>query len=119
FGLTTEAFWGDGSPEAANTGGFTAMPTWFLSDKLQLVTTFQFAGSSGDQGIPLPKRYELLVPDGKNRNGDTYLAGYAGLNYYFYGDKLKVMSGVKYSSMTGGDEDFSGWTWLAGFRTYF
>jgi phosphate-selective porin OprO/OprP len=119
FNLTTEAFWGDGSPEAANTGGFTAMPTWFLSEKLQLVTTFQLAGSSGDQGIPLPKRYEQLVPDGKTMNGDTYFAGYAGLNYYFYGHKLKVMSGVKYSSMTGGDEDFSGWTWLAGFRTCF
>ncbi len=119
FSLTTEAFWGDGSPAAANTGGFTAMPTWLLSEKLQLVTTFQLAGSSGDQGIPLPKRYEQLVPDGKTMNGDTYFAGYAGLNYYFHGHKLKVMSGVKYSSMTGGDEDFSGWTWLAGFRTCF
>jgi len=116
--LATECFWGDGRGRP-NIGGVTAMPTYFLTDKLQLVTTFQFAASSGDNGISLPFRYELQVPGGRNMSGDSYLAGYAGLNYYFYGHKLKVMSGVKYSRMTGGLEDFNGWTWLAGFRTMF
>jgi phosphate-selective porin OprO/OprP len=117
-GLATECFWGAGQ-DRPNVGGISAMPSYFLTEKLQLVTTFQFAASSGDNGICLPTRYELQVPGGKNMNGDTYFAGYAGLNYYFYGHKLKVMSGVKYSSLSGGNEDFSGWTWLAGFRTAF
>ena len=116
--LATECFWGDGRGRP-NVGGVTAMPSYFLMEKLQLVTTFQVAASSGDNGISLPTRYELQVPGGKTMNGDAYFAGYAGLNYYFYGHKLKVMSGVKYSHLTGGLNDFNGWTWLAGFRTMF
>ncbi|MBC8127142.1 MAG: hypothetical protein H8M99_08380 [Gloeobacteraceae cyanobacterium ES-bin-144] len=119
FSLATECFWGDGVNGRENVGGFTAMPCFFLMEKLQLVTTFQFATSSGDDGIPLPKRYELLVPGGKNMSGDAYFAGYAGLNYYIHGHKLKLMSGAKYSRMSGGEEDFSGWTWLAGVRMAF
>lgn len=117
-GLATECFWGDGHGRP-NIGGISAMPTYFLLEKLQLVTTFQLAFSSGDDGISLPTRYEQQVPGGKTMSGDAYFAGYAGLNYYFYGQKLKVMSGVKYSHMTGGLNDFNGWTWLAGFRTMF
>ncbi len=52
------------------------------------------------------------APGTGDRCGDAYFAGYAGLNYYFYGQKLKVMSGVKYAKMAGGPGggDFDGWT---------
>ncbi len=121
FSLATECFWGDGANGRSDVLGITCMPAWYLSDKLQLVTTFQFAGSDGSTGIPLPLRYEGLVPGVVDRAGDSYFAGYAGLNYYFYGHKLKVMSGVKYTSLSGGPtgDDFSGWTWLAGMRMSF
>lgn len=120
FSLATEGFWGDGARKTANVGGLTVMPAWFLAEKLQLVTTFQVAASHEANGISLPTRYEQQVhPGGPNIQGDTYFAGYAGLNYYLYGHKLKIMSGAKFSHLSGGAETFNGWTWLAGCRLAF
>jgi phosphate-selective porin OprO/OprP len=121
FSLATELFWGDGVMGQPDVCGFSMMPTYFLAEKLQLVTTFQLAGSRDPNGVTLPGRYEGLARGSGDKKGDAYFAGYAGLNYYFYGHKMKVMSGVKYSDMSGGPGggDFSGWTWLAGFRSAF
>ena len=121
FSLATELFWGDGANGQADVCGFTAMPSYFLLKKLQLVTTFQLAGSPQPNGICLPVRYEALAPDTGDKRGDAYFAGYAGLIYYFYGAKLKVMSGAKFTHMAGGTGggDYDGWTWLAGARTAF
>jgi phosphate-selective porin OprO/OprP len=121
FSLATELFWGDGALGQPDVCGLTLMPSCFLATKLQLVTTFQFAGSRDANGICLPNRYEALAPDIGDKKGDAYFAGYAGLNYYFYGHKLKVMSGAKFSHLAGGPGggDYNGWTWLAGVRTAF
>jgi phosphate-selective porin OprO/OprP len=53
-------------------------------------------------------------------NGETYHAGYLGANYYLYGHKLKLMTGVEFSHMDGGSDggDFDGVTGLAGVRIY-
>lgn len=119
--LSTELFWGDGVNGRPDVWGVSAMPTYYLTDKLQLVTTVQWAGSGEANGMVLPTRYEALSPGVGDKRGDAYWAGYAGLNYYFYGHKLKVMSGVKYTYMDGGSGggDFNGWTWLAGMRMAF
>ena len=121
FSLATELFWGDGAKGQADVCGVTAMPSYFLLDKLQLVTTFQVAASHDPNGICLPARYEALAPDTGDKRGDAYFAGYAGLNYLFYGHKLKVMSGIKYTHLAGGPGggNYDGWTWLAGARTAF
>lgn len=120
FSLAAEGFWGNGALGQPDVGGISLMPTWFLADQLQLVTTLQFAASTEPNGICLPTRYEGQIElPADDKKGDTYFAGYAGLNYYFYGHKLKAMSGVKYSSLTGGEKVFTGWTWLAGFRMSF
>ena len=121
FSLATELFWGDGAVGQPDVCGFTAMPCFMLLDKLQLVTSYQLAGSREPNGICLPTRYEALAPDTGDKKGDAYFAGYAGLNYYFYGQKLKVMSGAKYTHLAGGPGggDYNGWTWLAGARTAF
>lgn len=106
--------------------GLTLEPTWVLleellgySDPLQLVFRYQYASSSEDNGLHLQRRYEEKVTDGE---GDNYHALYAGLNYYIYGQKLKLMLGGEYASMDdhandGGD--YQGWTWFAAIRTYF
>ncbi|MEI6653165.1 MAG: porin [Verrucomicrobiota bacterium] len=120
--LVTELFWGDGAMGRPDIYAFTAMPTCYLvPTKLQLVTTFQFAGSHDPNGVCLPTRYEALAPGTGDKAGDAYFAGYAGLNYYFYGQKLKVMSGVKYTHLDGGPGggNSNGWTWLAGLRSAF
>lgn len=121
FSLATELFWGDGTKGQADVFGCTAMPSYFLLEKLQLVTTFQLAGSPQPNGICLPARYEALAPDTGDKRGDAYFAGYAGLNYYLYGHKLKVMTGAKFSHLAGGSGggNYDGWTWLAGARTAF
>lgn len=121
FDLTTEFLWGDGVNGVADVCGLSAMANYSFTDKLQLVTTWEVAGSQEDNGVVLPTRYEALAPGVGDAKGDAYFAGYAGLNYYFYGQKLKVMSGVKYSYLDGGSGggDFDGWTWLAGVRMAF
>ena len=121
FSLATEFFWGDGARGQADVCGLTAMPSFYLFEKLQLVTTFQVAGSREANGICLPSRYEALAPDVGDKRGDAYFAGYAGLNYYFPGHKLTLMSGAKYSHLSGGPGggDYDGWTWLVGARIAF
>ncbi len=121
YGLTTEFLWGNGANGRPDVWGLSAMPTYSFSEKLQLITTFELAGSGDDNGVFLPARYEALSPGVGDKSGDAYFAGYAGLNYYFYGQKLKAMSGVKYSYLDGGPGggDFNGWTYLVGMRLAF
>jgi phosphate-selective porin OprO/OprP len=121
FGLTAEFLWGDGANGRPDVSGFSVMPTYSFSDKLQWISTLEVAASSEENGVFLPIRYEALSPGAGDKSGDTYFAGYTGLNYYIHGHNLKLMSGVKYSYLDGGagGGDFDGWTWLAGVRMAF
>jgi hypothetical protein len=120
-GLTTEFFQGHGANGRPDIHGFTAMPSYSLTEKLQLVTTLQFAGSHEDNGISLPLRDEGQISDAGDKLGDLYFAGCAGPDYYIHGHKLQLMPGVKYTCLSGGPGggDFTGWTWLAGLRIAF
>ena len=51
--------------------------------------------------------------------GDRYNELYFGANYYFFGHKLKLQSGLQYADMNdrardGGD--YSGLSWITGLR---
>ena len=106
--------------------GLTLEPGWRLldqvfgkNDPLQLTMRYQYVNSSEDNGLHLQRRYEEKVTVGE---GDNYHALYAGLNYYIYGQKLKLMLGGEFASMDdhandGGD--YRGWTWFGAIRTYF
>jgi len=106
--------------------GLTIIPTYDLlqnwligGDLLQLATRYQIARSDGANGLDVPRRYDSEIVSG---SGDHYQAFYAGLNYLLYGDKLKLMAGIEYSSMKDESVDggsFSDWTYLAGLRFYF
>ena len=121
FSLAAEAYWGEGAKGRSNVYGLTVMPAYYLMDKLQWVTMFQFAQSSDPNGLGLPSRYEALSPGAGDKKGDAYFSAYSGLNYYIYGHKLKLMAGVKYANMFGGSGggDFDGFTGLVGVRAYF
>jgi phosphate-selective porin OprO/OprP len=97
------------------------MTTYSFTEKLQLISVLELAGSRDENGVILPTRYEALSPGVGDKKGDAYFASYAGLNYYIDGHRLKLMSGVKYSHLDGGPGggDFNGWTWLAGLRMAF
>lgn len=121
FGLTTEFLWGDGENGRPDVFGISAMPFWNLTEKLQLIGEFELAASREDNGVFLPARYEALAPGAGDKSGDLYAAGYTGLTYFIHGHNFKLMSGVKYSRLEGGEGggDFNGWTWLAGMRLAF
>ena len=76
--------YGQGRP---NVGGFTAMPTYFLLEKLQLMTTLKSPPAAATTGCSCPPATRLQSPGGGHMNGDAYFAGYAGLDYYLYGQR--------------------------------
>jgi hypothetical protein len=109
--LVTEVTAGLGS-EDGNAIGINIQPTYFLTNKLQLATRYQLAGSNNEGGLPGQRRYEREA--GLPR-GDLYQAGYAGLDYYIAKHRLKLMSGIEYAAMSGEDV----WTTSLMFRFYF
>jgi len=119
WGLVTEVMYAAGDDDA---WGFYTMPTYFLTKKLQLVGRYQYAHGDNDS-LRLQSRYERTVPDlTDGGHGEEYNAFYLGLNYYICEHRLKLMSGVEYSTMddaAGDGGDFSGWTWFNGIRLYF
>ena len=120
FGLTTEFLWADGERGAGDVYGLYAMPFWFITEKLQLISVMEVAGGSSDNAVILPRHFERLI-DGDDNTGDRYFATYAGLNYYIRGQQLKLMSGVKYSYLGGtpNGDGFDGWTFMTGVRMAF
>lgn len=74
--------------------GFYIMPSYILiSEKLQAVGRYE--NISGDSGISVGhNRYAGEVPELYSA-GEKYNALYAGLNYYIYGNSLKLMLGME------------------------
>ncbi len=140
FGLTSDILFGfgfDGTAEQAGASkvinqddvfGISLIPTYFVADGLQLVGRFQWA-TGGDAGpgttnLGVPNRYERWAPN-TIQNGDSYSSFYFGVNYYLYGNKLKLMNGIEYSMMDGGlakkgqTNDYDGYTFFSGLRFSF
>lgn len=67
-------------------------------------------------------RYERSAPalTGGGR-GESYQAGYLGLQYFLRGDSLKFLVGAEYSRVGGGGngDNYAGWTVLSGVRFSF
>ena len=124
WSFATEAFAGTGGIDKdADVIGFLIQPTYdLLLKKLQLVGRYTFSTGDGPDSVIAQSRYERAAPSltGGGR-GDQYQAGYLGLQYFIYGDKLKLLGGVEYASLNGGGNggDYEGWTALTGIRFYF
>ena len=91
------------------------MPRYNFGDALQLVARYTRVRSDAPNGVRFA-RYESEVVEGR---GDDYRELYVGLNYYLYGHKLKVQSGLQYADMNDRVRDgggYSGWAWTAGLR---
>jgi phosphate-selective porin OprO/OprP len=116
FGLTTEAVYGEG--DKGDIWGVYITPTYDITKKLQLVARLTYAGSP-DDALRLQSRYERKADKlSDSGNGESYQAGYLGFNYFIYGHKLKLMTGVEFSHMDGGGDggDIDAVTALAGIR---
>ena len=91
------------------------MPYVNATDKLQLVGRYSFVNSDGANGVALPT-YENRVTSG---SGDQYTSGYVGVNYYVYGHRLKLQSGVEFGRMQDLANDrgaYSGTSWVTALR---
>jgi len=115
WGFRTDVSGGLGYLGQSDLGGVMFMPYYNLTPRFQAVTRYTFIKSSGENGVRFA-RYEDRVVSGR---GDEYNEIYLGLNYYFYGHKLKIQTGVQYADMHDRANDggaYSGWAWTTGLR---
>jgi phosphate-selective porin OprO and OprP len=98
-----------------NVLGVMAMPLFNATDKLQFVVRYTYLDSDGINGLSLAN-YENKVVTGR---GDRYTESYIGANYYFYGHRLKLQTGVQFADMQDRANDggaYSGTSWTTGLR---
>jgi phosphate-selective porin OprO/OprP len=94
---------------------FQAMPFFNVTSKLQAVVRYTFIDSEAANGIRLATYESRIVPG----RGDEYKELYLGANYYFYGHRLKLQSGVQFADMLDRADDggaYSGIAWTTGLR---
>ena len=88
--------------------GVVVMPSMFIiEDRLEAVLRYQWASSTELQLRPGRGGHTSVrafaEADGvKISKGDENHTFYAGLNYYFCEDNLKLMAGVEHETLTGG-----------------
>lgn len=117
FGLWTDVSVAQGYLGQKDLFGLQILPSVYLNDSktLQGVFRYTYMNSDGENGIRLA-RYENRIVSGR---GDEYHEFYAGLNWYLYGHKLKLQSGVQYASMDDAANDggeYDGWGVTVGLR---
>lgn len=98
-----------------NVFGVMVMPMFNATEKLQFVARYTILDSDGINGLSLAT-YENTVTSGR---GDRYTEGYLGANYYFYGHRLKLQTGVQFGEMQDRANDggaYSGTSWTTGLR---
>jgi phosphate-selective porin OprO/OprP len=116
WGLRTDLSKTKGYLGQRNLLGVMAMPYVNATAKLQFVVRYAFIDSDGLNGITLATYENQVVTSGA---GDRYHEGYLGVNYYFYGHKLKLQSGVQFADMRDRANDggaYSGTSWITGLR---
>lgn len=127
YRLITETIYGFGDNEL-NQSDFLALdiiPTYRLTGDLELAGRLQLIDSFNPDGVGVLSRYEGASPatdpaTGKrvsDSKGNTYFSSYLGLNYYIYGHKLKLMNGLEFSHLGGGD--YNGTTYFSALRFAF
>lgn len=115
WGLRTDLAAATGFAEQSDLWGTMVMPFYNISDDLQFVGRYTFVASQHVNGVRLNRYERQLVPS----LGDRYNEIYFGVNYYFYGQKLKLQSGIDFADMRDRADDggaYSGVAWTTGFR---
>jgi len=118
WGVSADVTAGQGFGRQSNAWGAVIMPWFKITDKLQVVGRYTYIASDENNGVRF-SRYESVMTSGR---GNEYNELYAGLNYYLYGHKLKVQTGLTYTWMNDEANDggqYEGWTWTTGLRVSF
>lgn len=95
--------------------GLMVMPFYQPTERFEIVGRYTLVESDDPNGVRFA-RYESSIATGK---GDRYDEVYVGLNYYWYGHKLKIQNGLQFAEMDDLADDggaYSGWAWTTGFR---
>jgi phosphate-selective porin OprO and OprP len=115
WGIRTDVSSAAGYLGQSDLWGVTAMPFFNLTRKLQLVGRYTLLESEDPNGVRLGT-YESRVVTAR---GDVYNELYAGANYFFYGHKLKLQTGLQFADMNdraGDGGAYSGLSWTTGVR---
>jgi phosphate-selective porin OprO/OprP len=101
WGIRADISSGSGYLGQSDLWGMMVMPFYDVTEKLQIVGRLTHLSSEESNGVRLA-RYESQVTGGR---GDRYNEYYAGVNYYFYGHKLKLQSGLQLGDMDDAAQD--------------
>jgi phosphate-selective porin OprO/OprP len=115
FGLRSDVSTATGYLGQPDLTALMVMPYYDLRPGVQLVARYTYVDSDGPNGVRFG-RYESELVSGR---GDEYREAYFGMNYYFYGHKLKLQTGLQYAEMNDAAGDggaYTGWSWTSGFR---
>jgi phosphate-selective porin OprO/OprP len=91
-------------------------PYFNVTSKFQIVGRYTVVDSDGRNGVRLGTYENRVVTSGR---GDHYNEGYLGANYYFYGHRLKLQTGLHFGEMRDEANDggaYSGTSWVTGIR---
>lgn len=115
WGLRSDVSTASGYLGQSDLEGVMVMPFYDLGDSVQLVARYTRIDSDDANGVRFA-RYESEITSGR---GDEYSEAYVGMNYYWYGHKLKLQTGLQYADMRDRALDggaYTGWSWTTGFR---
>jgi phosphate-selective porin OprO/OprP len=115
YGFRSDLAAASGYFEQTDLWAFQAMPFYNVTDKAQLVARYTFVGSGGPDGIRLATYESRVVSD----RGDEFHELYFGANYYLYGHRLKLQTGLQFGDMNDSANNggaYSGLSWTTGLR---
>jgi phosphate-selective porin OprO/OprP len=115
WGLRTDVSTGDGYLRQNDLVGVMLMPYYNVTDKLQAIGRYTLLDSDGANGVRLAT-YESAVVGAR---GDRYDELYLGANYFIYGHRLKLQTGLQFADMDDRANDggaYSGVSWTTGLR---
>jgi phosphate-selective porin OprO/OprP len=115
WGLRSDFTAASGYLSQSDLWGTMVMPFYNITKNLQAVGRHTFVKSENPNGVQ-PATYENRIVSSR---GDRYNEFYLGANYYFYGHKLKVQSGVQFADTddrAGDGGAYNGVSWVTGLR---
>jgi len=115
WGIGTDVGAGRGYLSQPDLFSVQVMPFFRVNEKVQLVTSYTYITSDGDNGVRLD-RYESSVEGGRPDRAHEF---YGGFNYYLCGHNLKWQTGIEYTSASDSANDggaYDGWGVTTGIR---
>jgi phosphate-selective porin OprO/OprP len=116
WGARTDFTMGSGYLGQSDMWAIQAMPFFNVTNKFQAVGRYTYIDSADPNGVRLATYESRVVTTGR---GDEYNEAYLGANYYFYGHRLKLQTGLQFVDMNDRANDggaFSGVSWTTGLR---